>query len=108
MIGTVPSRSADYTPAYNRLSIRRRIDFPDFLTYAFCMSEEMADALRKAIRDSGKSANALADETGVPQPTITRFLNGADMMLSTAQRIASHLGLELVKSKRARGGRSGA
>jgi predicted transcriptional regulator len=47
--------------------------------------------------DSGLSANELARRTGVPQPTITRFLNGADMKLSTASKIAAQLGLALVK-----------
>lgn len=59
------------------------------------MSKAMADTLRDAIRKSGKSANQLAAETGVPQPTITRFLAGADMKLSTAERLATHLGLKL-------------
>lgn len=59
------------------------------------MSKAMADALRAAIRKCGKSANELAKETGVPQPTITRFLAGADMKLSTAEKLASRLGLRL-------------
>lgn len=63
------------------------------------MAKELADTLRAAIRKSGMSANALADETGVPQPTITRFLAGADMKLETASKIAAYLGLEL-KPKR--------
>lgn len=67
--------------------------------YSFRMSKELADTLRQAIRDSGQSANELAETTGVPQPTITRFLAGSDMRLSTAQKIAEYLGLELRPSK---------
>lgn len=59
------------------------------------MSKLLADALRDAIRKSGMSANALAEETGVPQPTITRFLAGADMKLETAGKLAAYLGLAL-------------
>lgn len=59
------------------------------------MPKQLADTLRNAIRNSGLSANKLADETGVPQPTITRFLAGADMKLATAEKIAARLGLEL-------------
>jgi plasmid maintenance system antidote protein VapI len=66
------------------------------------MSKTLADSLRLAIRESGQSATALADKTGVPQPTITRFLAGADMKLETAGRIAKHLGLELKTRKRAK------
>jgi predicted transcriptional regulator len=51
--------------------------------------------LRREIRASGISACELARRTGVPQPTITRFLAGADMKLSTAERIAACLGLSL-------------
>jgi transcriptional regulator with XRE-family HTH domain len=63
------------------------------------MSKELADKLRDAIHESGLSANALADEAGVPQQTISRFLLGADMKLSTAQRLAAFLNLELVERK---------
>jgi predicted transcriptional regulator len=63
------------------------------------MPKEMADSLRAAIRNSGQSASALARRTGVPQPTITRFLAGADMKLSTASKLAAHLGLELKSRK---------
>lgn len=55
------------------------------------------ESLRQAIRDSGLSANQLARATEVPQPTITRFLNGADMKLSTASRLAAYLGLHLIE-----------
>ena len=74
----------------------------DFLSYTFRMSKELAEVLRTAIRECGISATELASKTGVPQPTITRFLNGADMMLQTAQRIAAYLNLELVEKKRRR------
>lgn len=64
------------------------------------MSKVLADSLRDAIRKSGISATALAEETGVPQPTITRFLAGADMKLETAGRLAAYLGMELKPKKR--------
>ncbi len=51
------------------------------------------DELRAAIRRSGASAYRLGQETKVPQQTITRFLNGADMKLSTASRLAEFLGM---------------
>lgn len=59
------------------------------------MSKEMAEVLREAIRKSGLSALALSKETGVSQPTITQFLRGFDLRLSTAQKLAKFLGLEL-------------
>lgn len=58
-----------------------------------------SDKLRQAIRDSGKSANALAREIGIPQPTITTFLNGSDIRLKTADKLAAYFGLDLQTDK---------
>jgi len=63
------------------------------------MCKSMADKLRKAIRASGLSCNKLGRLTGVPHTTISRFLNGKDMGIQRASKIAAYLGLEL-KSKR--------
>lgn len=63
------------------------------------MSKELADVLRTAIERNGVSAYAIAQATGVPQPTIARFINGADMKLSTASKLAAYLGLELRKKR---------
>lgn len=63
------------------------------------MSKELADQLRKAIRDSGHSANEIAKETGVPQTTISRFLRGEEMSIGRASKIAAYLGLELKRKK---------
>lgn len=84
-------------------SIRQRISRALFVSYPCRMSKLLADTLRGAIVKSGLSANALAEKTGVPQPTITRFLAGADMKLETAGKIAEVLGLRLVEVKRPRG-----
>ena len=56
---------------------------------------EISNQLRAAIRKSGKSANVLAKESGVPQPTITRFLAGAEMRSNTIDKLAAYFGLEL-------------
>jgi hypothetical protein len=55
----------------------------------------VSNQLRTAIRRSGKSANELAKEAKIPQPTITRFLNGADMKASTIDKLAEYFGLQL-------------
>lgn len=60
----------------------------------------LADVLRQAIIDSGKTAMQLAKETGVSQPTITEFLRGADMRLRTSATLAKHLDLELAPVRR--------
>jgi transcriptional regulator with XRE-family HTH domain len=55
----------------------------------------IAEALRAAIRDSGHSADAIAEATSVSQSTVTRFMQGRDIRLSRAAKIAVHLGLEV-------------
>lgn len=59
------------------------------------MSKTVAEQLRKAIRDSGQSANAIAKATGVDQTLISRFLRGKDMGIERASLVAAYLGLEL-------------
>jgi len=59
------------------------------------MSRDIADELRKAITDSGHSANHIAKEAGVDQTLISRFLRGKDMGIARAAKIAAFLGLEL-------------
>ena len=56
----------------------------------------MANLLRKAIRKSGKTVNAIAVEAGVPQPVLHRFVKGErDLTLTTVQKLADYFGLEL-------------
>ena len=63
------------------------------------MSKDVAESLRRAILNSGLSANQLAKKAGVPQTTISRFLRGKDMGVHRAAKIAAVLGMEL-KSKK--------
>lgn len=56
----------------------------------------MIDQLRKSIRDSGTTVNAIAVEAGVPQPVLHRFARGErDLTLTTAQKLTDYFGLEL-------------
>jgi plasmid maintenance system antidote protein VapI len=56
----------------------------------------MAEQLKKAIRDSGKTVNAVAVEAGVPQPVLHRFMKGErDLTLTTVQKLADYFGFEL-------------
>ena len=59
------------------------------------MAKDIADALREAIRTSGKSANEIAKASGVPQTTLSRFLRGEDMSIHRAAQVAAYLGCEL-------------
>jgi predicted XRE-type DNA-binding protein len=59
------------------------------------MPKELADELRDAIRRSGLSQNEVARLSGVPQPRVNVFMNGGDMKLRSAGKIARILGLTL-------------
>jgi plasmid maintenance system antidote protein VapI len=54
-----------------------------------------SERLRQSIRECKKSANQIARETGISQPTITTFLNGRDLRMETADKLAAYFGLEL-------------
>lgn len=61
----------------------------------------IADQLKNAIRESGKTVNALAVEAGVPQPVLHRFVKGErDLTLTTVQKLADYFGLRLVGRSR--------
>jgi plasmid maintenance system antidote protein VapI len=59
----------------------------------------LADALRKAIQDSGLSYNELRRRAGVNQAQVSRFMVGErDLTLQVASRLCLSLGYELVKT----------
>jgi hypothetical protein len=64
------------------------------------MPKAIADQLRTAIERSKLSAGELSRRTDVPVSVITRFLGGADMRLSNAEKIAAFLGFSLRKDKK--------
>ncbi len=56
----------------------------------------LPNTLRTAIRRSGKPIYQLAAESGVPHPSIFRFMSGQrDIRLETAEKLAATLGLRL-------------
>lgn len=62
--------------------------------------EQLRDAAKKELEESDISVLQLANESGVPQPTLFRFLAGqqASLKLSTAEKLARRLGYEFVKA----------
>ena len=72
----------------------------DHYRYIQQMSKQMAEKLRKAIRESGLSAARLGKATGVTQPVISEFLRGKDIRLTTAQKLADYFGLKLTEASR--------
>jgi hypothetical protein len=55
----------------------------------------ISDNMRDAIRASGKSITSLAQECGISQPMLTRFMDGQDLRLAMVDKLCSYFGLEL-------------
>jgi predicted transcriptional regulator len=67
------------------------------------MGKDMAEQLRKAIRESGYTRYELSKQTGIPQSTLSRFANGiTDLNITTASRLTAFLGLELRRVRKGR------
>ena len=70
------------------------------------MAEEqgyLEKRLREAIRRSGLTGYRLAKDSGVPQPVLSRFINGRrGITLTTASKLAVALGLELKPRRKPR------
>lgn len=59
------------------------------------------DQLRKAISESDESQAAIAEATGIAQPHLNRFINGArGISFENAAVLCDYLKLELVSKKR--------
>jgi plasmid maintenance system antidote protein VapI len=56
----------------------------------------LAQAIRQAVAATGKSVNAVASESGVPQAVLHRFVTGKrGITLDTADKLCTYLHLEL-------------
>jgi|SRR5688572_20096677 hypothetical protein len=62
------------------------------------MSQELSDTIRCEIHSSGKRFSTIATKTGVALSALSEFMDGADMHLTSASKIAAYLGLELKPS----------
>ena len=61
------------------------------------ISDSLSDALKRAIRESGRTVYQIAKDAHVSQIMISRFLSGErDIRMATADKLAHALGLKLV------------
>jgi transcriptional regulator with XRE-family HTH domain len=59
----------------------------------------LTDALRKAIKQSGKTRYELSKLTGVGQDILSKFMRGGGIKLETADRLAAYFKLVLKKDR---------
>lgn len=78
--------------------LRRKVfqEFPPATSSAAAPSDSLSEALRQAIRESGKSIDEVAKDAEVSPIVIARFLSGErDIRMATADKLAAILGAKL-------------
>lgn len=55
-----------------------------------------SDALREAVKTSGETRYRIAQETGMTESGLSRFVHGGGLNLASLDRLAAYLGLRLV------------
>ncbi len=78
--------------------VRRKVreEFPPARPAGSRTPHSLSDALKQAIRNSGKTEYQIAQQAGVSQIVISRFLSGErDIRMATADKLADTLGLRL-------------
>lgn len=78
--------------------VRRKVreEFPAARPDESKTPHALSDALKQAIRDNEKSEYQIAQQAGVSQIVISRFLSGErDIRMATADKLAGALGLKL-------------
>lgn len=58
-----------------------------------------SDALRAAVKNSGETRYRIAQETGMTESGLSRFVHGGGLNLASLDRLAGYLGLELVPAR---------
>ena len=60
----------------------------------------MTEALRSALRERTESLRAIERATGVPHPSLIRFLAGKSLRLDIADRLATYFGIDVRPPRR--------
>lgn len=67
---------------------------------------DLEDIIRKAIKSSGETRYRIAKDTGISQAHLSRVMSGdRGLSVEMLERLADHLGLEIVIRTRRRPGR---
>jgi len=60
---------------------------------------QISEQVRQAINRDGRTRYRIAMESGVEQGTLSRFMAGADLRLTTVDKLANVLGLSITCSR---------
>lgn len=67
------------------------------------MGQSFSDQIRSAVKKSGETYLGISEETGIPQPNLSRFMNGrSGLSLKSLDLLAEHLGLQVVAKPKSR------
>lgn len=78
--------------------IRRKVmeEFPPLSSAKTPRLDSLSEELREAIRASDRSVRQIADDAGLSDVLLSRFLSGErDIRMATADKLAETLGLKL-------------
>jgi hypothetical protein len=79
-------------------ALRQKIEreFPPKAGAIPIQSDSLSDLLRRSIRESGRSVEEIASDSGISPIVIAGFISGTrDIHMTTADRLARSLGLEV-------------
>ena len=82
--------------------VRQKVmeEFPPLSASRTFQSDSLSHELREAIRASDRTVYQIAQDAGVSQIIISRFLSGErDIRLATADKLAESLGLKLAAAR---------
>jgi transcriptional regulator with XRE-family HTH domain len=65
-------------------------------------TRELAQLLRDEIRRRKLTQYRIAQETGIKQPSLCKFLSGGSLRIETAAKLLDYLGFEVVRGKNAK------
>lgn len=86
----------DEAAADEKLREQIAAEFPPAPRIPQTRSSSLSELLKKSIRESGKSTDAIATEAGISSVLLERFLAGErDIHMVTADKLANSLGLEV-------------
>lgn len=89
--------TSDEMAVDHQVSEQVAAEFPPRLQPARSHASSLSELLKRSIRESDRSIDEIASEAGVSPALLGNFLSGErDIHMTTADKLASSLGLEVI------------